>query len=134
MIAGWSSSVPAHDQILIIFVFVPLMFIPHLIQVLSRVSTVNCSSSLVSATRVKLSTYWRKGTVLLVVVYSMLHPPGVVSNVPLHEDLIHETIDKEWRENAALFDSTFNLELLRGCFSSLYLAPCASIHFFDNVN
>ena len=68
------------------------------------------------------------------VVYSILHPPGVVSTVSL-EDLIHKTLEEEWRENTALHDSPLNSELLRlRSISSPYQMPCAHVLLFDEVS
>ena len=42
--------------------------------------------------------------------------------------------EEEWGECPALPDNTGNLELLRGPFGGLDLAPCVGVHFTDDVN
>ena len=86
-------------------------------------------------------TFWMSGVFSLqvsisppVVVYSMLHPPGVVFCMCLSEDLTHKTVEEKWRENTTLPHFTFNSELLRRFISSLHRTPCAHVYLFDDVD
>ena len=76
--AGWS---PAGSSILSTLVFSPLILIPHRVQALSRISSICCSSFLVSATRVRLSAYWvfwMQVVIGVVFLYQRNNPPLVV--------------------------------------------------------
>ena len=52
----------------------------------------------------------------------------------LSKCFVHEADEEEWGECAAPPDNTVNLELLRGPFGGLDLAPCVGVHFTDDVN
>ena len=69
-----------------------------------------------------------------VVVYSILQPPSVDHPEFLSENSVHETVEEEWGEYAALPDYTDNLELFKCSFGGPDLATCVGVHCTNDVD